>query len=164
MAFRSINRFCLTDKNSEEQTFSVCSSPLEAVYEMFNPLEKAGLPRPGYPGWPMPPAESPCRSSHTRIHEKQDNCLVLIAPTARWILMRRTDAQSAAVPIKISYFNGRVGSNTSVPTISEWASAGSEALSSPPRSRRWSTLPPRPKRPCWPFPMQNPRTYHGRWD
>ena len=32
----------------------------------------------------------------------------MIAPTARWILMRRTDAQSAAVPIKISYFNGRV--------------------------------------------------------
>ena len=28
--------------------------------------------------------------------------------TARWILIRRTDAQSAAVPIKISYFNGRV--------------------------------------------------------
>ena len=24
---------------------------------------------------------------HTRIHEKQDNCLVLIAPTARWILI-----------------------------------------------------------------------------
>ena len=45
---------------------------------------------------------------YTRIHEKQDNCLVLIAPTARWILMRRTDAQSAAVPMKISYFNGRV--------------------------------------------------------
>ena len=32
----------------------------------------------------------------------------MIAPTARWILRRRTDAQSAAVPIKISYFNGRV--------------------------------------------------------
>ena len=33
----------------------------------------------------------PCRAvlfSHTRIHEKQDNRLVLIAPTARWILMR----------------------------------------------------------------------------
>ena len=42
---------------------------------------------------------------YTRIHEKQDNCLVLIAPTARWILRRRTDAQSAAVPMKISYFN-----------------------------------------------------------
>ena len=48
------------------------------------------------------------RRIHTGIHEKQDNCLVLIAPTARWILRRRTDAQSAAVPIKISYFNGRV--------------------------------------------------------
>ena len=32
----------------------------------------------------------------------------MIAPTARWILRRRTDAQSAAVPIKLSYFNGRV--------------------------------------------------------
>ena len=41
----------------------------------------------------------------TRIHEKQDNRLVFIAPTARWILMRRTDAQSAAVPMKISYLN-----------------------------------------------------------
>ena len=48
---------------------------------------------------------------HTRIHEKQDNCLVLIAPTARWILRKRTDAQSAAVPMKISYFNGRVVSD-----------------------------------------------------
>ena len=45
---------------------------------------------------------------HTRIHEKQDNRLVLIAPTARWILRKRTDAQSAAVPMKLSYFNGRV--------------------------------------------------------
>ena len=42
--------------------------------------------------------------SDTRLHEKQDNCLVLIAPTARWILRRRTDAQSAVVPIKISLF------------------------------------------------------------
>ena len=40
-----------------------------------------------------------------RIHEKQDNCLVLIAPTARWILRKRTDAQSAAVPMKLSYCN-----------------------------------------------------------
>ena len=47
-------------------------------------------------------------SYYTRIHEKQDNRLVFIAPTARWILRKRTDAQSAAVPIKISYFNGRV--------------------------------------------------------
>ena len=31
--------------------------------------------------------------------------LLLIAPTARWILMRRTDAQSAGIPIKISYLN-----------------------------------------------------------
>ena len=45
---------------------------------------------------------------HTRIHEKQDNCLVLIAPTARWILRKRTDAQSAAVPMKLSYFHGKV--------------------------------------------------------
>ena len=44
------------------------------------------------------------QSAYTRIHEKQDNCLVLIAPTARWILRRRTDAQSAVVPIKISLF------------------------------------------------------------
>ena len=49
---------------------------------------------------------------HARIHEKQDNCLVLIAPTARWILRKRTDAQSAAVPIKIRYFNGRVVSGS----------------------------------------------------
>ena len=47
-------------------------------------------------------------SYYTRIHEKQDNRLVFIAPTARWILRKRTNAQSAAVPIKISYFNGRV--------------------------------------------------------
>ena len=51
---------------------------------------------------------------HIRIHEKQDNRLVFIAPTARWILMRRTDAQSAAVPIKIFYFNGRVVSRSEV--------------------------------------------------
>ena len=38
----------------------------------------------------------PCRAvlfSHTRIHEKQDNRLVLIAPTARWILRKRTAAR-----------------------------------------------------------------------
>ena len=51
---------------------------------------------------------------HTRIHEKQDNRLVLIAPTARWILRKRTDAQSAAVPIKISYSNGSVVSNAKI--------------------------------------------------
>ena len=45
------------------------------------------------------------KTAYTRIHEKQDNHLVLIAPTARWILRKRTDAHSAAVPIKISYFN-----------------------------------------------------------
>ena len=44
-------------------------------------------------------------SLYSRIHEKQENRLVFIAPTARWILMRRTNAQSAAVPMKISYFN-----------------------------------------------------------
>ena len=33
----------------------------------------------------------------TRIHSKQDNCLVLIAPTARWILRKRTDAQMGGV-------------------------------------------------------------------
>ena len=51
----------------------------------------------------------PCRAvlfSHTRIHEKQDNRLVFIAPTARWILRKRTDAQSTAVSIKISYLMG----------------------------------------------------------
>ena len=53
-------------------------------------------------------AHRPAGGPYTGIHSKQDNCLVLIAPTARWILMRRTDAQSAAVPMKISYFNGRV--------------------------------------------------------
>ena len=31
--------------------------------------------------------ENLIKSFHTRIHEKQDNCLVFIAPTARWILM-----------------------------------------------------------------------------
>ena len=36
------------------------------------------------------------RRIHTGIHEKQDNCLVLIAPTARWILRKRPDAQSAS--------------------------------------------------------------------
>ena len=31
--------------------------------------------------------------NHTGIHEKQDNCLVLIALTARWILRKRPDAR-----------------------------------------------------------------------
>ena len=68
------------------------------------PVHRTGAPDKGE----VEGAEVPSRNFYTRIHEKQDNCLVLIAPTARWILMRRTDAQSAAVPIKISYFNGRV--------------------------------------------------------
>ena len=52
----------------------------------------------------------PCRAAPLILEsiKNKDNCLVFIAPTARWILMRRTDAESAAVPIKISYFNGRV--------------------------------------------------------
>ena len=55
------------------------------------------------PSFPFSCPAGPAIPHHdTRIHSKQDNCLVLIAPTARWILMRRTDAQSAAVPIKIS--------------------------------------------------------------
>ena len=37
-------------------------------------------------GFAMGSYENLIKSFHTRIHEKQDNCLVLIAPTARWIL------------------------------------------------------------------------------
>ena len=71
----------------------------------FIPITNASLLGFGAVGRPL---LDPNRDFYTRIHEKKDNCLVFIAPTARWILMRRTDEQSAAVPIKISYFNGRV--------------------------------------------------------
>ena len=40
-------------------------------------------------------------------------------PTARWILRKRTDAQSAAVPIEISYFNGRVVLDESTSALDE---------------------------------------------
>ena len=95
------------------------------AYARKIPLTKGSVAAPALPGLRsravcLPSALAACRrreekgeggtsvppfSLHTGIHSKQDNCLVLIAPTARWILMRRTDAQSAAVSIKISYFN-----------------------------------------------------------
>ena len=95
------------------------------AYARKIPLTKGSVAAPALPGLRsraarLPSALAACRrreekgeggtsvppfSLHTRIHSKQDNCLVLIAPTARWILMRRTDAQSAAVPMKLSYFN-----------------------------------------------------------
>ena len=85
------------------------------------------------------------RPSYTRIHEKQDNCLVFIAPTARWILMRRTDAQSAAVPIKISYFNAYFhGSAAALPwkyALKQWLNSIKAAQ----RSRFYGIARPPPR-------------------